>query len=287
MVGTYRLVGRLAGPPGRCPESFEIVQEVIRALVSGWNVRCHRRHDDVAQRFRNRGLPESRGPDQIASAELVEIARGWRVVRKLAGKHLVHRDAQRVEIGRKHRFPVELLGGHVRGAPDHRRAVRRDLEESRGSKVRDLEYASVRHQDIWRAEIAMNDSLSVGVAHGTAYLLRIGNRQVCVEGAPIGDHVLERLALDVFHHDEEDVVLFLGCRDRNDVGVVEGGKQSWLPEELGEIEILLVRHLDRDIFVDPRVAREVHNTESATTQRGCDLVLPKSLTAKQHLVGSV
>ena len=84
------------------------------------------------------------------------------------------------------------------------------------------------------------------------------------------------------HHDEEHVVLLLGRRDRHDVRVVEAREQAWLPEQLAEVEILPVGHLDRDLLVDPGVFREVDAPEAAAPERREDLVLPEDLSEKQH-----
>ena len=96
------------------------------------------------------------------------------------------------------------------------------------------------------------------------------------------DDVLERLSLDVLHHDEEDVVLLLRGRDGDDVGMADAGEQARLAQQLAEVEALTVRHLDRDLLVDPGVLREVNGTESAAAERRDDLVLAEGLASEEQ-----
>ena len=86
----------------------------------------------------------------------------------------------------------------------------------------------------------------------------------------------------VLHHDEEHVLLLLRGRDGDDVGVADAGEQARLAQQLAEVESLPVRHLDRDLLVDPGVLREVNGTESAAAEGREDLVLPERLAFEQH-----
>ena len=98
----------------------------------------------------------------------------------------------------------------------------------------------------------------------------------------VRDDVLERFARHVLHHDEEDVVLLLGGGDGDDVGMADAGEQPRLAQQLAEVELLPVRHLDRDLLVDPGVLREVDGAESAAAERREDLVLTERLAFEQH-----
>ena len=94
--------------------------------------------------------------------------------------------------------------------------------------------------------------------------------------------VLERVARHVLHHDEEDAVLLLRGRDGDDVGMIDAGEEARLAEQLAEVEVLPVRDLDRDLFVDPGVLGEIHGAEPAAAERGEDLVLAEDLSLEQH-----
>ena len=138
-------------------------------------------------------------------------------------------------------------------------------------------------EHVGRPQIAVNDALRVRVIDGVADLAGEIERAVQIERALRPDDVLERLALHVLHHDEEDVLLFLRGDDRDDVGMADAGQQPRLAQQLAEIEALPVRNLDRDLLVDPGVLREVNSAESAAAERRDDFVFPETLTSEQHL----
>ena len=79
------------------------------------------------------------------------------------GQHLVHRHAERVDVGGKHGLAMELLGRHVGRAADHGGAVRGDLDEARRAEVGDLQEPALGHQDVARPQIAMDDAVLMGV----------------------------------------------------------------------------------------------------------------------------
>ena len=68
----------------------------------------------------------------------------------------------------------------------------------------------------------------------------------------------------------------------DDVGMADAGEQPRLAQQLAEVEALPVRHLDRDLLVDPGVLREVDGTESTAAERRDDLVLAECLAPEQQ-----
>src|SRR5438093_1409594 len=102
------------------------------------------------------------------------------------------------------------------------------------------------------------------------------------ERAVARDNRLERLAGDELHHDEEDVLLLFGSENRDDVRVIERSQQARLAQQLAEVDALLVRHLERDLLVDPGVFREVHRPKAAAADRGQNLVFAQDLSAEEH-----
>jgi hypothetical protein len=81
------------------------------------------------------GLRRRGGRDEAALPKLIQLGRGRRLIRQLAREHLIHRDAQRIDVRRKHRAPLELLRSHVGRTADHGRPVRGYLEEARRAEV--------------------------------------------------------------------------------------------------------------------------------------------------------
>ena len=78
-------------------------------------------------------------------------------------------------------------------------------------------------------------------------------------------------------------VLLLRGQDGDDVRMIEAGEQPRLAQQLAEVDALLVRHLERDLLVDPGVFGEVDRAEAAAADRRQDLVLPDDLAAEEHL----
>ncbi len=160
--------------------------------------------------------------------------------------------------------------------------MRRDLEEARRPEVADLEEAAVGDEDVRRPKVAVDDALLVPVIDRIRNLAGVIERLRQFEGAAIDDDRLERLARDVLHHDEEDVVLLLRGDDRDDVRMVEGGQEPRL-RQLAEVESLTVRNLDGDTLVDPRVLGKVDGAEPATAERLDDPVLAECLASEDHV----
>ncbi len=160
--------------------------------------------------------------------------------------------------------------------------VRGDLQEARRPEVGDLQQASVGDEDVRRAQVAVQDALAMRVVHGVADLTRVVHGARQVERALARDDGLERLAGHELHHDEEHVLLLLRGEDRDDVRVIEAGEEPRLAQEFAEIDALLVRNLQRNFLVNPRVFGEVHGAEPAAADRLEDFVLPDDLSAEEH-----
>src|SRR6185503_3787378 len=117
---------------------------------------------------------------------------------------------------------------------------------------------------------------------GVADLAGVVERAQHVERAFPRDQRLERFARHELHHDEEDVLLLLRREDGDDVGVIQGGQQPRLAQQLAEVDALLMRDLERDFLVDPGVFREVNSPEASAAYRRQDLVLADDLSAEEH-----
>ena len=120
------------------------------------------------------------------------------------------------------------------------------------------------------------------VIDGVADLTREIQSAREVERPLTRDHRLERLARDELHHDEKDVLLFLGGEDGDDVRVIERGKKPRLAQQLAEIDALLVRHFERDLLVDPGVFGEIHRAKAAAADRRKDFVFADDLSPEEH-----
>jgi len=258
------------------------VEQVVGTRVAVGDVRRHRLEDDVADRFGNLGVVDPRRGGEFAAFQLLEVVGFGRLVGQPPGKQLVHRDADRVHVGREHRLAVELLGRHVRRAADHRRAVGGDLQEARRAEVGDLGDAGLGDQDVAGAQVAVDDALAVGMVDGVADLAGEVEGTRHVECAlAIGDR-LEGLARDVLHDDEEDLADPLGGEHGDDIGMTQRRQQPRLAQQLAEVERLAVRHLEGDLLVDPGVLGQEDRAEAAAAEGRQDLVLADDLVAEEH-----
>ena len=215
--------GRRRPPDAARARGQHVVEQIAGALIAGGNVRRHRLHHDVVDRLRHFRVLQPRRGQQLAPHQPIQIGRRGRVVGQHAGEHLVHRDAERIDVRRKHRLAEELLRRHVRRAADDRRAVRGDLEKARRAEVGDLHQAVVGDQHVGRTQVAVQHALTMGVVDGVADLAGVVERRRQIERAIARQDRFERLARHELHHDEEHVLLFLRREDGDDVRVI----QAW------------------------------------------------------------
>ena len=260
-----------------------VIQQLCRALVPCLQVRVEGLENDVADALGNLAVLETRGDDQLAPHEPLDVRWRRRVVRKRAGQHLVHSDADGVDVAGEHCLPMELLRRHVGRAADHSRPVSGDFQKAGRPEVGDLEHSGFRHEHIARPKIPVQDAGTVRVIDRVANLARKVEGAIQIERALAHDDVFERFAGDVLHDDEEHVLLLFSREYGDDIGVAHGGEQPRLLDHLAEVEILLVRDLEGDLLVDPRVFGEIDGAEAAAAEGRQDAVLPDGLTAEKHL----
>ena len=184
--------------------------------------------------------------------------------RRLAGHHLVHHDAERVEVAARVGLrALGLLGREVRrGAHD-----RAGLGEVRlggrvhgpgDAEVGDLHLAVRTDQDVGRLDVAVGEPGLVGEPERGGDLG--GDLGGLLGGEPlVGLQDLgERATLHVLHRDEVGAFVLAPVVDVDDVGVAEvGGGLGLAAEALDEVGVdreLGEQDLDRDLAVEQLVA---------------------------------
>ncbi len=108
----------------------------------------------------------------------------------------------------------------------------------------------------------MDDALAMCMGDRPSDLLCVSEGAVDLQTAAAGDDGLQRLTRHVLHDDEEDIILLLGGRDRDDVRVIKAGKQAGFAQQLAEVQVLPVGDLERDLLVEPGVFGEIDRTEA-------------------------
>ena len=159
------------------------------------------------------------------------------------------------------------------------------VEDARGTEIRHLENALLRDQHVRRPEIAMEDLGFVGMFDALEDLHRHLDGFELVEDLLAVEKSFETLPLHVLHDDEERSVDLLRGQNGDDVRVIEGGEETRLLQEIIFLAGLPMRHLDRDLLVDPGVAGEKDRSESSRTEVLENLIFPDILAQQKHARG--
>ena len=156
--------------------------------------------------------------------------------RRLPRRRLVQHRAEREQVGPEiERLAAGLLGRHVGDRPDggpgirqvggHRRRIEVGHAQLRPMQFGQAEIEHLcpplrRDHDVRRFDIAVDQPDRVCCGEGVSHL-RTQVEQPRQLQRPTPDHCLQRLALDVFHHDKVRAVGLFDRVDDDDVGMVE------------------------------------------------------------------
>jgi hypothetical protein len=154
-----------------------------------------------------------------------------------------------------------------------------DPRHASGVQFREAEVeqlrAALRQHDIGRLQIAVHDPLPVGAVQRSGNLDRDAQRLIDGE-RPTAKTFRKRLALQVLHDEEVDVVLAADVVERADVRMLEAGDRArFALESVARVRIggdVRPEHLERDGAIQPRVARLVDLAHAAGADGGDDLV---------------
>ena len=221
--------------------------------------------------------------------------------RMAAGRELVQDHAEREDIGaRIERGAEHLLGRHVGRCADPRAGVGEDgaatvvaalhcpaawpkarVRQMRRhdllgeAEVHDLHVPLRRHHHVGGLEVAMDDAAAMGGVERLGQLVRdvdhlAHGQQRAARGG------VQRLALDVLHHDEDAAVGVADLVDLADEGMIErGGGERLAPQPLARDGVRLGRgrqQLDGDAALEARVLGEKHLAHAAGAERREDAV---------------
>ena len=271
-------------------DPFELKRGVAGGLPASRGILGEARPDEMVERGRRhrpqlrdgRGLPlQDRGDDAGRRPALERLP---------AGDHLVDHGAEREDVGaRVGLFAVELFRRHVlqgaedrasAGQPSGRRRAggsggngrrRAQLGEAEVEDVR----PSLREHHVARLQVPVHDAPAVRLVEGVGDLDRVPERPVQRHRAP-GQPLLQRLALQVLHHQVVDAVVLPDVEDRTDVRVAQGGQRLRFA-----LEPLLQRgiargagpqDLDRHGPVEARVVRAIDLAHAAGFDQRLDSV---------------
>ena len=188
--------------------------------------------------------------------------------RRTPGDHLVHHDAERVEVAARVGLgALGLLRREVRRRAHHRAGLGevrlgRRVEGPGDAEVGDLHRAVRADEDVRRLDVAVDEPGGVGEAEGGGDLAgdlgRLLRREVAVGAQDVG----ERAPVDVLHGDEVGRGVLAPVEHVDDVRVVEvGGRLGLAAEALDEVGVdgeLGEQHLDRHLAIEQAVVAEEH-----------------------------
>ena len=199
--------------------------------------------------------------------------------RRGPGQRLVDDDGQAVDVYTLIAGVADGVFGRVVGGALDRakeRYVRGD-GRSHEAEVRELGVAVLVDEDVFRADVAVDDALAMGGGQRIGKLhreaLAIGNR----DGAP-AQACPQRRPFHQFHHDERQAVHDARIEHSHDVWVNQAAGGSRRRHEAlaegGVVGVAVGEHLDRDRSFEEAVVRAIGRAEAAMPEHDADLIAP-------------
>ena len=158
-------------------------------------------------------------------------------VGSLAHQHLIQHACQRVGIARRSQrlIPRRLLRAHVVRSPYRQSRLCQAAPARRSHRECDTEVGhdglAALDQDVARFDVAVDHSVFVGVLERTGDLRGKAHRLIHGKLLLTVDPVPEGLALDIGHDVEEEAVGFTGIEERQDVWMLQVGRDLDLGQE--------------------------------------------------------
>ena len=156
-------------------------------------------------------------------------------------------------------------------------------------EIDDLRPPLTIEQDVVRLDIPVDDPPPVGVVERRCNVAKNARDPIEIE-TPMTNRPLQRLPFDVLHGEKETTRLFPRLEDPNDVGVIEPGDRTHLPQKAGAMvvasKVFPVERLEGDGSPDPGIDGKVDTPHPTATDRPVDLIRPESFRGSLRLVQS-
>jgi len=195
---------------------------------------------------------------------------------------LVDNNTKCILITGQPRFPLNLFWSHVGHRPCHllNALVARALRHDSDAEVTQQDLFMLTHQHVLRLDIAVDESLVVGILQGICHLLDVGDDRREGQDGAFGMTLAQRAARGVVHDQEGDVILHVKIEDPHDMGMAEiGNEAGFLLEALHFDGIGKQRgeDFDRGLGAQAQVFTKVDFCEAALSQKAGEPIFAKLL----------
>lgn len=199
-----------------------------------------------------------------------------------AGHHLVDGEAEGIDVGgRAGRGPLDDLGREVGDGAKEVLGLswrERAVDRLGHSKVGDLRDAGFVDDDVFGLDVAVDDTLLVGVLQRRRYLYAVADG-LGFGHSPLGfEELAQGIAVHVFHDDEAAAFVDARIEHRDDVGMLKPGDDAGLAIEgsdgagIGFGAERLAKELDRDPAAEALVLGEPDFGHAAGTKQAFEAV---------------
>src|SRR6266852_3963894 len=141
----------------------------------------------------------------------------------ISTKPFVNNDTQRILVASRSRMGLDLLWSHVRYRSCHilRSLITRTLYHGGDAKVREQYLIALSHKHVLWFDVAMDESLVMGILQGVGDLLDVGDNRRKGQDCPFGIALAQRATCGVAHDEERGVIDDIKVEDAHDVRVFE------------------------------------------------------------------
>ncbi len=250
-----------------------------------------RPQDELVERMRHGRVPKRRRRHLIVRVLVGDLHRLIAPERLLADEHLVHHDADGVDVAPGVRDPArDEFGGEVRDRAEQRLPAGGRRARGPGeAEVADLDPAVVGEQYVLGLQVAVDDAGLVGRDQTGEHRLHDVDRLLGSEAPVLAQQVAKGDALQVLHDEVGEARVLSLVEDVDHVGVREpGGAPRLLDEAVPEglvVREMGVHDLDRDAALEAQIGREVDRGHAAAGDARADLIAPVDEAADQRISG--
>ena len=257
---------------------LQVADQRIRVLVPAVRILLHTLQDDLLQPDRDRRVVDAGRRDVVVHVSQRHRHRGIAGEGKLSGQHLVHGDAEGIDVAPLIReFPLRLFRGNIVDTA-HGLGSAGSLGRYRAgnAEIRHLQVVVFRQNNVLRLDVAVDDAPRVGCLQAFRDLDREVHCFIGLQPALLVDIVLQGDALHQLHDDIVEVVFIDHVIIIHDIRMDQRAGCLRLHLELPDESIVrdkfLFQDLDRYIAVQFMTACPVNFGHAAAPDQVKDLI---------------